>query len=182
MRRRTYNSPLQRIPQRPKPHFTPTHCLAAILLFSIPMIPQQSKTDDEQNAIMIAKKITDVLSSCPRREIVAQFKKHWVKEAWGPPTDVSFDVERTNSIVNPFKITIEFSLSFAYGPERNLKADAQADTELKPLFQGRYRNSYSLGQQGAILRTAEVRHGSDWAQRPRWPDACWDSSEPAHKP
>jgi hypothetical protein len=69
--------------------------LVAILLFSIPMITQEVRSDEEQNALSVAKNIAEAISHCPRREIVAQSKKHWAKEAWGPPSEVSFDVERT---------------------------------------------------------------------------------------
>ena len=130
--------------------------------------------------------------ACPRREIVAQFdRKHhksvWEKQAWGPPTDVFADAKPNDSILYPYILTIEFSLSLTFGPERQSRADAEKDTDLAQLAlpllaarRGKYRNVYLASKDGVRLKTRELLDEkldgtlSTWKERPSWPDACWD--------
>jgi len=83
----------------------------------------RAQSGSEFDVKALAKKMEERFEACPRREIVAKFdRKHhkqvWQKEAWGPPTDVFAVVKPNDSILYPYLLTIEFSLSFAYGPER----------------------------------------------------------------
>jgi hypothetical protein len=132
--------------------------------------------------------------TCPRREIVAQFdqkhhKRVWQKQAWGPPTDVFADARANDekSVLYPYVLTVEFSLKTTFGPERQTKADADKDSDLSPLegvpamlLTGRNRNTYLSGKDGVRLKKTEVLEQkfdgspSEWKERPRWPDACWD--------
>src|SRR5258707_14914289 len=57
---------------------------------------------------------------------------------------------------------LEFSLSYAYGPERQSKADAERDTNLSQLAtplvalrRGKYRNVYLAGKNGIRLKMRE---------------------------
>jgi hypothetical protein len=127
-------------------------------------------------AIDAAKKLATLAQACPRRELVVGFRKKWVKQAWGPPQDVKFDVEKTASIVHPYRIVIDFSLAFSYGPERKTRDEAANDTELRPFSRARYRNVYEYGPDTFSLTTTQVwdRNGS-WVDRPKWLGACWDS-------
>jgi hypothetical protein len=132
--------------------------------------------DDPDRAVTITERLAKSIGECPRREVVAQFKKEWVKEAWGPPKDVKVDVEKTNSVIHPYRGIVEFSLVMSYGPHRKTKEDATSDTELKPLLRGRNRNIYDISKNGASLSSREVLGftSSQWEARVAWPDACWD--------
>src|ERR1700736_6006841 len=111
--------------------------LLSLILLSWPGVMRaQNSSDFDVKAL--AKDMEERFEACPRREIVAEFdRKHhkqvWEKHGWGPPTDVFADVRPNDSILYPFNLTIEFSLSYAYGPERQTKADAEKDTNLSPL-------------------------------------------------
>jgi hypothetical protein len=135
------------------------------------------QSGEDQTAIDTAKKLTNAIKNCPRRDVVAQFSKKWSKQAWGPPASVAFDVEKTSSIVHPYQVVVEFSLVWSYGPERKTKEDADKDTDLRPMLNGRYRNIYGLGHHSLVLAKTEVKDAvkGTWGDRPRWADACWDS-------
>jgi hypothetical protein len=132
--------------------------------------------DDPDRAVAIAERLAKRIGECPRREVVGQFKKEWVKEAWGPPKDVKVDVEKTNSVIHPYRGIVEFSLVMSYGPHRKTKEEAAADAYLKSLLDGRYRNLYDITKGGASLAVREVRglRSGQWEPRPAWSDACWD--------
>ncbi len=150
----------------------PKPLVAGILfVFCVQAIAQ----DDIERAVSITQGLAKRIGECPRREVVGQFKKEWVKEAWGPPKDVKVDVEKTNSVVHPYRGIVEFSLVMSYGPHRKTKEEAVADAELKPLLNGRYRNLYDISKGRAALAAREV-HGASgqWEPRPAWADACWD--------
>ena len=146
--------------------------LAGVLLFCCAAIAQK----EADKAVDITRGLAKRISECPRREAVAQFKKEWVKEAWGPPADVKIDVEKTNSVIHPYRGIIEFSLVMSYGPHRKTKEEAEADSELKLLLRGRYRNIYDISKDGASLGSREVLGSSpaEWGPRPAWSGACWD--------
>ncbi len=166
--------------------------LLPLLLLSSWSATMTAQSDSESNIKTLAKDMERRFEACPRREIVAEFagkhhKRVWQKEAWGPPTDVLADVKPNDSVLYPYILTVEFSLSFTYGPERQSKADAEKDanlsqfvTPLMALRRGKYRNVYMAGKDGIRLKTREVLHEkldgtpSSWEERPSWPDACWD--------
>ncbi len=132
---------------------------------------------DDQGAITATDKLVDSIKACPARVRIAQFKKEWVKETWGPPTQVKYDINRTASILNPFTATVDFSLTMQYGKHRKTREEAEADTDLKPLLIGRYRNTYKITKDNNLVLestlTNDVSSG-DWVPRPHWADACWD--------
>ncbi|SRR5216684_6008553 len=148
---------------------------ASYLALSPAICVGQEGAQDER-AISIAKKLVEGMQNCPRRELVAKSSKHWMKQAWGPPANVTFDVERTASIVHPYRITVQFSLVMSYGPDRKTREEAVSDTDLKPLLTATYRTVYDLGHDGPSIYVTQVRHGTEWTERPRWSDACWDSA------
>lgn len=116
-------------------------CLVLVSLFSL-----AKQNEPDQAAVEAAKKLVTSIRACPRREVVAQFLKKWVKEAWGPPENVTFDVEKSSSILYPCRITVGCSLTWSYGPERKSKEDAANDTVLRPMITGTNRNIYDFGK------------------------------------
>lgn len=166
--------------------------LLTLLLLSSWSATMTAQRDSEFNIKTLAKDMERRFEACPRREIVAEFggkhhKQVWEKQAWGPPTGVFADVKPNDSILYPYILTIEFSLSHTYGPERQNKADAEKDqnlsrlvTPLVALGRGRYRNLYLVGEDGIRLKTREVLNEKldgtpiAWEERPSWSDACWD--------
>jgi len=164
--------------------------LSLMLLGSWPLMSAQ--TGSEVDVKALTKNIEERFEACPRREIVAELdRKHhkhvWQKQAWGPPTDVIADVKPNDSILYPYILAIEFSLSWSFGPDRDSKADAEKDTNLSQfatpvmaLGRGKNRNVYLVGKDGIRLKAREVRGEKldgttgTWGDRPSWPDACWD--------
>lgn len=159
---------------------------AALLLFSC--VSVYCADGPDAKAIAVTKSVVVQIENCPRRERIADFGKHdWVKDAWGPPTDVTFDVEKTNSIIHPFSGIVEFVLVVSHGPHRNTKLEAEKDTVLQPFMRTSYRNTYDITADGkAALHSRELLDAvsSKWEPRPSWSDACWDNitSSEAQKP
>ncbi len=96
-------------------------------------------------------------------------------------------MKSNDSILYPYILTVEFSLTQSFGPERPNKADAERDSDLSQLeaplgglLKGKYRNTYLAGKDGVRLKTTEVLRTkldgtpSTWEERPLWADACWD--------
>lgn len=151
-----------------------------------------AQSDSGFNVKALAKDMEKRFEACPRREVVGKFdRKHhkqvWEKQAWGPPADVFADVKPSDSILYPYILTVEFSLSQTFGPERQTKADAERDSDLSQLeaplaalLRAKYRNVYLAGKDGIRLKTTEVSRTKldgtpgTWEERPLWPDACWD--------
>ena len=147
-----------------------------------------AQTESEVRLKTLASDMEKRFQSCPRREVVAQFeRKHhkqvWLKEAWGPPTDVFADAKPNDSVLYPYVISVEFSLRMSFGPDRGNKAEAENDSTLSPLPympKGKYRTIYFVGKDDVRLKSREVLSqkldGSSgtWEERASWPDACWD--------
>jgi hypothetical protein len=109
--------------------------LVSLLLLSSWSETAITQSNTEFNAKALAKEMEERFEACPRREVVGKFdRKHhkhvWEKQAWGPPTNVFVDVKPNDSILYPFVLTIEFSLSHTFGPERQSQADAERDSDL----------------------------------------------------
>src|SRR5271166_491821 len=80
-----------------------------------------AQNDAEFNIKAFAADIEKRYEACPRREVVAAFdgkhhKRFWQKSGWGPPVQVSADAKSNDSILYPYIFTVEFYLSFTYGP------------------------------------------------------------------
>jgi hypothetical protein len=151
-------------------------CLCLVFfLYMNPLTYQGQGNSQDERALAVASSLKDSIQQCPRREVVVKPSRRWVKQSWGPPSQVKFDVEKTASLVHPYRITIEFALVWSYGPNRKTQQEAARDTELRPLLVSTNRNIYELGNDQPSLYRREVRHGAEpWMQRPRWSDACWD--------
>lgn len=160
--------------------------LLSFLLVSTGVASAQA--DQEMNAKAIATDVEKRIEACPRREVVAAFdrkfhKQVWVKEAWGPPTQVFADVKSNDSLLYPYVLIVEFHLGFFVGPERKNKNEADHDANLSPMpgiRGGKYRNTFFVNRDGLHLKLAEFL-GTDpvgvpkgWEERSPWSDACWD--------
>lgn len=159
--------------------------LLSLLMLSSWSGTTTAQSDSEFNIKSLAKEMESRFERCPRREVVAKFdRKHhkqvWEKQAWGPPTDVFADVKPNDSILYPYVLTIEFSLSSTFGPERESRAEAERDTNLSQisglaaLLKGKYRKVYLVGRHDIHLKSRELLREGTWEERPSWPDACWD--------
>jgi hypothetical protein len=83
----------------------------------------------------------------------------------GPPVSVEVDVTKTSSVLYPYQVTVDFSLWWKYGEEFEAKQDAEQSETTTALLRFKYRNVYTLGDDGLHLRQPD---------RKTWPDACWD--------
>ncbi|MBI3609472.1 MAG: hypothetical protein HY204_02075 [Nitrospirae bacterium] len=167
--------------------------LLFLLLISCPALTfAQAHSASDPNHI--AKDVEQRFRACPRREVVARFKRRfhkavWQKQAWGPPSDVIADVRPNDSILYPYVLTVEFNLSISMGPERESKTESESDTELSQssllVYLGaatsRNRNVYLIGKDSIRLKTREIltKKFSDgtpgqWVERSTWANACWD--------
>jgi hypothetical protein len=86
-------------------------------------------------------------------------------------------VKPSGSILYSYILTIEYSVSFAAGPERQSKADAESDTSLSPMDlivpTIKHRNSYAIGKDG--IRLMKREDPTIWEERLFLSkDACWN--------
>ena len=167
--------------------------LSFLLILSCPAL-SFAQSDSAFDLNHIARDVEQHFSACPRREVVAEFKRGfhktiWQKEAWGPPSDVIADTRPNDSSLYPYVLTVEFNLSITYGPERKSSAEAEKDTDLSPssvLIQlgadtSKNRNVYLVNKDGIRLKIREtlVKKFLDgtpghWVERTTWANACWD--------
>jgi hypothetical protein len=155
----------------------------------------QSSSAPVDDSDLLAKAQAQVLAKkvelCPPRDVVgpSSGKHHkWFKNRWGAPTDSFASVKRTDDLLHPYELTVEFSLPVLYGDEKSTEEEARADTNLLPLpspfpqnKKSRNRNVYLWGKSELVLKSREVFYNSPfsqtppaWGDRPPWPDACWD--------
>jgi hypothetical protein len=116
------------------------------------------------------------LEKCPPRVVVAKFKGGWTKNTWGPPTNLDYDVLKTNSIRWPYQIVISYTIPWTGTKDRKKREEAEQDTKPALALKFSYRNLYQIGDDGS-LRLAELRSQAldgSWKERPGLPDACWD--------
>jgi len=90
----------------------------------------QQAVKSDNDATEAVRALAKRIENCPSTEEIAQFKKRWVKVAWGPPLSVKFDVEKTVSKLYPYKGIIEFSVPYYGGEHRKSRDEAQNDKEL----------------------------------------------------
>jgi len=121
------------------------------------------------------------LEKCPPRVVVAKFGKHdWSKTTWGPPTNLDYDVLRTNSIKWPYQILISYTIPVIVTKNRKTQEEAQQDTKPSLVLKLTFKNAYEIGDDGSIRlsETLElplvVKGSRSREERTRLPDACWD--------
>lgn len=155
--------------------------LLLLLLLSLPAIvsAQQEPGFDIKR---VAQDMEARFKACPRMETIASHKgKHgkvtWQKRAVGPPYEVFVDVKSSDSILYPYTLTVEYSVSFTAGPERQSRADAEKDADLTPMDllvpTNKHRNIYAVGKGGIRLQKREAP--TTWEERLFLSqDACWN--------
>ena len=121
------------------------------------------------------------IEKCSPRVAVANFGKDgWSKTTWGPPTNVDFDVTKTNSILWPYQIVISFTIPLNATKGHKKRDEAEQDTKPDIAFKLSYKNVYEIGDDGGIRLSQTlnlplpVAGKTAWEERPRLPDACWD--------
>lgn len=118
----------------------------------------QGTNDADKNAIESIRSVTQKIKSCPATEEVDQIKKEWIKISWGPPRDVKFDVEKTASLMTPYKGTVTFSVPYAGSEHRKTKEEAQSDDHLTLVFVMHIRYSFRVaGDSSRELESMEVK-------------------------
>ena len=128
-----------------------------------------------------ASALASEIEKCSPRVVVAKTSKHgWSKGTWGAPINPDFDVLKTNSIIWPYQIVISFTIPFSNTESHEKRDDAEQDTKPALAFKFSYKNVYEIGDDGKI-RLSQTLHlpipvtgKSEWEERQRLPDACWD--------
>jgi hypothetical protein len=116
------------------------------------------------------------LEKCPARIVVAKFKGGWTKNTWGPPTNLDYDVLKTNSIKWPYQIVISYTIPWTGTKDRKKREDAEQDTNPVLALKFSNRNLYQIGDDGT-LRIGELLSQSldgSWKERASLADVCWD--------
>ena len=127
-----------------------------------------------------AQALASEIERCSPRVVVAKTSKHgWSKGIWGPPRDVDFDVLKTNSIMWPYQIVVSFTIPFINTESHKKRDEAEQDTKPAIALKFTDKNVYDIGDSG--VRLSQTLHSpisvtgkSEWEERQRLPDACWD--------
>jgi hypothetical protein len=145
-----------------------------LLLASILAVQITGSLDESAKAT--AQGLVRSLQKCPARIAVAKFKSGWTKNTWGPPTNLDYDVLKTNSIMWPYQIAISYTIPWTGTKDRKRREEAEEDT--KPVLRLRfsYRNDYQLRGDGTLRIASLLSQALDgsWKERGSLPDACWD--------
>jgi hypothetical protein len=133
----------------------------------------------DADAKAMAQALVSGLEKCPPRVVVAKFGKDgWAKTTWGPPTNLDYDVLRTNSVKWPYQIVISYRILVSGTKNRKNREEAEQDVKPSLVFKLGYENIYDFGDDGSLrlseTRVQELLGGGSWNQRTRLPDACWD--------
>ena len=151
----------------------------ALLLASV-FIGQITGSGDT-DAKTMAQALTWGLKNCSPRVVVANFGKDgWGKTTWGPPSNLDYDVLRTNSLRWPYQMVISYTIPIITTKNRKTRQEAEQDTKPSLVLKTSYKNVYEMGDDGSLrlsetlLLPFSLNGGGSWKERPRWPDACWD--------
>ncbi|MGA9803952.1 MAG: hypothetical protein WA383_05710 [Terriglobales bacterium] len=133
----------------------------------------------DADAKAMAQALVSGLEKCPPRVVVANFGKDgWTKATWGPPTNLDYDVLRTNSVKWPYHNVISYRILVSGTKNRKNREEAEQDVKPSLVFKLSYKNTYDFGDDGS-LRLSETTNQQlldsvSWKQRTLLPDACWD--------
>jgi hypothetical protein len=110
--------------------------------------------NEEKRAVDAIRRVADQIRCCPEVTSVTQTKekKPWfVRSFWRAPTDVRFDLQRSDSLIAPFTGTVEFSVSSGMSRYwRTAKGAASDEVVVLPLTT-RHRYFYRVDENGAHL-------------------------------
>lgn len=126
-----------------------------------PNIKNRTLTASPRPALVIVFRIAH--GEVQRREIVSELeRKHhklvWEKQAWGPPTDVFADEKPNDSILYPYVLTVEFSLSFTYRPIGRARSMLR---EIRTCLRLHYHSQRSEEVRIAISTWRQGRHSPE---------------------
>ena len=133
--------------------------LAGLTFICSVWIRCEQLTDSEKGAVAAVEAMAHKIERCPSAEEVAEFKRKWVKVSWGPPQDVKFDIEKTASLLNPYKGTITFSIPYSGGEQHKTKEEAQQDTNLRIVFVSPVRYAVRVSEDSSVkLESMEIKN------------------------
>ena len=141
------------------------------------------RVDSTQAAVQTASEIADEIRAC--QELVSiqsrsNKKLHFNAIHEGPPTDVRFDVQTSDSLVAPFQGVVEFSIHQWFSQDAKTPEQAASAPEQKYLiFRGletRHRYFYRMGDSGVQLdrRTLFTDQPQGWVLEQGQPKKCWE--------
>ena len=122
-------------------------------IFGVPISVHAGDLNQDDAAIRAMKRIAETASKCERVEIVAHSgKKNWYKDFFGPPTQVDFDVEKTASIVTPYRGILKFRLPIGgTTKDHHTKEEAEKDNDLRLLFVAQHQISYKINPHQILM-------------------------------
>jgi hypothetical protein len=146
------------------------------IIFTV--IAPQELTTPEKNAIAAVQSVKQKIAGCPASEEVALFRGKWVKVSWGPPQNLQFDVEKTASLVAPYKGTITFSIPYSNGQMWKTQEEANKDKDLKILFSSPVQYTFQVATNSIVkLETMQIKNSLEdkWGPyNPVHPERfCW---------
>lgn len=148
----------------------------SLILFSVTAVGQQSEPSD-QTAKAAAASVEQYLAKCSPRIFISASKEKkkriWVKETFGPPSEIDVDVKKNDSILYPYLVIADFTIWLRFSDDFPSKDEAMQGDADNTLLKSRNRNVYLLGSDSLRLKSTDVSSGR-WVERPRWDDACWD--------
>ncbi|HVP54078.1 MAG TPA: hypothetical protein VMU45_03710 [Candidatus Eisenbacteria bacterium] len=108
-------------------------------------------------------------------------KKQVMHYRWhaGPPTDVRFDLQKSDSLVAPYTGIVEFTIHAGMTHWWPTPEQALADDCVSPLFciDQPHRHVFRVGPKGAELqyRLAFDNSKGQWFQEEGAPSYCWEA-------
>ena len=89
----------------------------------------------DADAKAMAQALVSGLEKCPPRVVVANFGKDgWTKATWGPPTNLDYDVLRTNSVKWPYHNVISYRILVSGTKNRKNREEAEQDVKPSLVF------------------------------------------------
>jgi hypothetical protein len=156
--------------------YADVHTSMKTILLMASIIAGQITGSPDADAKATAQALVWGLEKCPARVVVAKFKGGWTKNTWGPPTNLDYDVLKTNSIKWPYQIVICYTIPWTGTKDRKQREEAEQDTKPALTLKFSNRNLYQIGDDGT-LRIAELLSQAldgSWKERASLPDVCWD--------
>lgn len=82
-----------------------------------------------------------------------------MKVAWGPPSNVKFDVQRTQSLVAPYEGTITFSIPYSGGEQHAIRREAEDDKNLRVIFVSPVRYMLRISEDSTVqIEKMEIKN------------------------
>jgi hypothetical protein len=139
-----------------------------------------STVDPAKLAVQAMSKMAHEIRACGEWTHTGQTRE---KRPWfyvlhaGPPTDVRFDVQATDSLVAPFEGTVEFSIYFGMSQYSRTATEAASAPDIPALSSTtRHRHFFRINDSGVQLdyRTLYDNQRQDWVLEQGKAGMCWD--------